>query len=603
MSDYEHATFNLPQIDGEDWDNRRWQGRCYAVGGAIAQSLHNIHLLKQSHIFSLANYNWQGYDKHLGIGDDDSAYMEYTIHDLMLTDALEILKQQIETASQCEDKKDITYAEYTGELKGILRSLQAAFRSEMLLGRLWVFSHVAYERIMGIPVDSPANIDRRVDQMVPWFNEECETLRTMLEDALTNMEDQETTRSRNNMFFWLKNNVSLDLPIIERALTQRTGFAFDLHDSLIASDFVAELSLAPAKAQNLLPYDDPQVVTFLNERVMVRLLPYEDTIYIGVPYSASIKQVRKLDPEVFPNRPQEYEEVTLPVSHDYLAIPHEVGHFVYQQGHLPNSENTVQTDLVARLQDINFDGDPAFNTAFRTLCETWLEEIFSDAYGCLVAGPIAVWGFQTLLIDGWASDHRLLDEVDVHPDDRLRALIQSEILRQIGQRIDAPNYAAAADMFDTHWLEEVQEENMAMTQAHIMQNNQYTIHGDRTLNGQSLLTLLQPVIIMILDALQAEDFAQSWTPNWQPSPSNKRDALTNMYHEFATYICNKVNESRTITVEQVDELIALQEQKQTASESFEWLKHHLVDLKTVDELVEIVFGLWGDKGPERDDPG
>ncbi|MEZ4658977.1 MAG: hypothetical protein R2911_15535 [Caldilineaceae bacterium] len=167
-------------------------------------------------------------------------------------------------------------------------------------------------------------------------------------------------------------------------------------------------------------------MTYSNQSTQVRILPYHDMILIGVPFAARADMASAAPPQAIPagDATPDTEAPAQPVSADYLALPHEVGHLLFRYGYAPGGAGQIHTYL----EEMLFAGDWRL---------TWLEEIFADAYGCLTAGPISVLGFQELLADGLpASDHADLDE---HPFASIRPLMQTELVRTL-----AAHRAAAA---------------------------------------------------------------------------------------------------------------------------------------------------------------
>ena len=83
----------------------------------------------------------------------------------------------------------------------------------------------------------------------------------------------------------LSEQVSVDLTIIRQAINQRNH----VPHKLIVADHVAGMALSPAIKAGFLARTPADTMTYLNERVEVRLLPYHRTILIGVPFAADIR--------------------------------------------------------------------------------------------------------------------------------------------------------------------------------------------------------------------------------------------------------------------------------------------------------------------------
>jgi hypothetical protein len=97
---------------------------------------------------------------------------------------------------------------------------------------------------------------------------------------------------------------------------------------------------------------------------------------------------------------------------DYLATPHEIGHYVYHHG------EGIKFKLHNLLPVM-----PEWGAG-------WLEEIFADVYGCLVAGPVIGLDFQDLLVDNDLA--RFVSSDGEHPIDAVRPYIYIKVLKEMG---------------------------------------------------------------------------------------------------------------------------------------------------------------------------
>ena len=205
--------------------------------------------------------------------------------------------------------------------------------------------------------------------------------------------------------------IGFDLDAILRACQQRMSakMAPALGETLDLADRLAYAALQPALAAGLI---DPNttVVTYFQKAVNVRLVPYAPIALIGIPFSA-VQSPR-----------------------DLLAIPHEVGHYVFRNG---------------RVRSGRF-ADSRFATALSTMfadepnwCNAWLEEIFADVYGCLVAGPVIAHSFIELVTDDPIADFTAED--DEHPIAAVRPQIYFHTLQRMG------GYDGALQKLTTLW--------------------------------------------------------------------------------------------------------------------------------------------------------
>ncbi len=198
--------------------------------------------------------------------------------------------------------------------------------------------------------------------------------------------------------------IAFDIRVISQALSQRFSQLPAVYDTLALATELSERALAQIKPGFQL--EQTQVVTYLQKSPTIRVIPYAKVALIGVPYTAiSVKQ-------------------------DFLAIPHEIGHFVFWQGILNN--NTLAQDLnrhVAKRPEWSY---------------AWLEEIFADVFGCLIAGPTITLSFQDLQLQSSKKDFLTNDEE--HPVPILRPLIYSKILNK------KKNFRDWAIPLNTRWV-------------------------------------------------------------------------------------------------------------------------------------------------------
>jgi hypothetical protein len=199
--------------------------------------------------------------------------------------------------------------------------------------------------------------------------------------------------------------IGYDLDVILRAGQQRmAGWLPEAaHQTLDLADQLAYRALQPALAQGLID-QDTTVVTYFQKAVNVRLVPYAPVALVGIPFTAI-------------DNPR-----------DLLAIPHEVGHYLFRSGRI--AEGRFAAVLSNQLAH-----QPHWYNA-------WLEEIFADVYGCLVAGPVSALSFIELVTDDpvdefLANDHE-------HPPAAVRPAIYFSALKRMGE-------AEAVEKLAEHW--------------------------------------------------------------------------------------------------------------------------------------------------------
>ena len=180
--------------------------------------------------------------------------------------------------------------------------------------------------------------------------------------------------------------VSFDLTVLSLAISQRLDKSKKgaAPATLAKADQLAYAALKPAIDAGLL--DDTAVITHVQKQASIRLIPYASVAIIGLPLNA-------ISAETNPN-----------LSRDLLAIPHEIGHYVFRHGTIDGER--IKVALRDRL----------------TGCEKWLyrwkEELFSDVYATCVAGPVMALDFQDVMVT--KSTNEYLDDDGVHPIPALR---------------------------------------------------------------------------------------------------------------------------------------------------------------------------------------
>jgi hypothetical protein len=180
--------------------------------------------------------------------------------------------------------------------------------------------------------------------------------------------------------------VAFDISIIRRCVSQHQQGTAEMKQTLAKGDALVQDALNLATEAKCIK--DTVALTYFDKSAKIRVLPYAPVALIGIPYT------------------------TTTVKRDYLAIPHEVGHYVYwHSGYLAS--------------------DYRASVPFKpTWLWQWLEEIFADVYGCLVAGPVIGVDFQDLLLDELRDD--FIKDDGVHPLDAIRPEIYERALQELG---------------------------------------------------------------------------------------------------------------------------------------------------------------------------
>lgn len=202
-----------------------------------------------------------------------------------------------------------------------------------------------------------------------------------------------------------------DIWVIESAIKQREDA--NKVAALKQADLLAFRAIEPAKGDGRLLSADTTVITYFQKVPEVRILPYANVVLIGVPYAANLTGQPDKDSSL----------------RDLLAIPHEAGHFVFWRGMI-NGER-LHITLRQRLSQAGL-----------LQYDHWLEEIFADVYGCLIAGSAFALSAQDLQLDNMPI--RLTEDDGRHPAAVVRPYIPINVL-------DSEAGNATADPIRTHW--------------------------------------------------------------------------------------------------------------------------------------------------------
>ena len=267
--------------------------------------------------------------------------------------------------------------------------------------------------------------------------------------------------------------IAFDMNMIQRAEGQRKQP--ELQTTLVKADKLAQLALNVAIDCGLLP--KCTVLTYFNKSANIRLIPYAPLASIGFPFTAT------------------------QTSGDFLAIPHEVGHYVYH--HAPG--------LAAQLHSLI--------PLYPDWINHWLEEIFADVFGALVAGPVIGLSFQNILLDN--TQEKFVTDDGEHPPDAIRPYGYTETLRQLG-------HLQAAPALETRW------EKM-LEQRHHPQ--EFVPRGSTTpADLTQARALVEQTAVTILNYLQKEH--QLVQPDPWSSDTNDLDSL---FGSFDTWLAQPIN--------------------------------------------------------------
>ncbi|NJN45043.1 MAG: hypothetical protein HC806_10205 [Anaerolineae bacterium] len=265
------------------------------------------------------------------------------------------------------------------------------------------------------------------------------------------------------------NQVSFDLNIFQHAINQRQNYDGQMTQqgkSLFVADRLATMALQPAIDTGFLELSTT-IISYLDKSIRARLVPYYDVILISIAF-ASMQQGS------FPSR-------------DFLAIPHEIGHHLFWNGIMPDTQEYMRTTIRRKLKQAGVkSGDWRLR---------WLEEIFADVYALIIGGPVVAMDFQDMLDDDVPTHFR--EDTDKHPIPELRPLIQTRILRNIKPESGC-FYLDTPDRLDKNWKQWLQSQAPGRD----ILTETFKIKGKRAkLSGLEIVTSMDVLITTILGVL------------------------------------------------------------------------------------------------------
>ncbi len=264
--------------------------------------------------------------------------------------------------------------------------------------------------------------------------------------------------------------VAFDMSLIQKIHVQRSQKAFT--PALETADKLAQLALNVAINGGLLP--PCSVLTYFNKSANIRIIPYAPMALVGIPFSGT------------------------KVNKDLLAIPHEVGHFVYH--HAPG--------LAAKLH--------ALIPLYPDWINHWIEEIFADVYAAYVAGPVCGLSLQEILLDN--SQEKFVVDDGEHPPNPVRPYSFNQALRHLGD-------TKVADELDELWQEQL-----------ALRHHPHTFvpyHSTTPANLAQAQELIGQTAVSFIDFLDEQPNMTRLTP-W----SDGKKATDTLFESFTTF-CNE----------------------------------------------------------------
>jgi hypothetical protein len=220
--------------------------------------------------------------------------------------------------------------------------------------------------------------------------------------------------------------ISFDLAALRKVQSQRHP---DLstpreRQTLQLADQLAYRALQPAIDAGLVYITT--ALTYFQKATHVRVIPYAPVALIGIPYTCT--GIYDAGAELVPNSPDSTH-----TARDFLAIAHEIGHHLFWHGKQENIP--LRSLLRSRLSS-----RPTWRMA-------WLEEVFADIYGAMIAGPVLALDFQELIYD----NPDLEEDDGEHPVGASRPFVYIDALKRIKDKDGKLKYAHSPSALEEKW--------------------------------------------------------------------------------------------------------------------------------------------------------
>ena len=290
------------------------------------------------------------------------------------------------------------------------------------------------------------------------------------------------------------NQIAEDLEVLRRIADQR--LAAETRAQLRQADQLAWSALRPAVESNMILDANTTVMTYFQKGASIRVIPYASVALVAIPFTAPS------------------------VSQDFLALPHEVGHYVYRHAKGERGKSIPQT-LGSKLMAL---AEPSVKWARR-----WKEEVFADVYGCLIGGPVTALSFRDLAlrssrtpiiqVPGEYLYGEFSEDDGVHPVPLVRPYVYVKTLAEVGLK-------ELAAQLDKDWKERppVQETRDF--------RSRYTSVGVDYVSVEEAREEVAKIVDEVLDLLP--DLRLNASFRW--SGRSDRETMADLYGNFKTNI-------------------------------------------------------------------
>ncbi len=305
--------------------------------------------------------------------------------------------------------------------------------------------------------------------------------------------------------------IAFDLEVLQRAANQRlekTIGPASAKTLQLADQYAYHHVLQPAIDANYI--QETTVITYFQKSANVRVIPYAPVALIGIPFTTlNVSRQASSEQQLSPQLGKNPYLQSLGIF-DFGAIAHEIGHYVYRHGDVPNNGDgpinktsihracneikdeikKYQAEFFAEIEQTTLAASKGLSEIEKEfLCEytklsnnlssesennrstkiedlptatniknlslsiqeacvpnlgKWMQEIFADVYGCLIAGNSITFAFIELQIDN--DPKEIVKDDGYHPPTIIRPLTYFTVLEKMG-------YTKDSDMLRALWNE------------------------------------------------------------------------------------------------------------------------------------------------------
>lgn len=202
--------------------------------------------------------------------------------------------------------------------------------------------------------------------------------------------------------------VGADFDVITRIIAQREHP--DYLGRLQVADTICEQLLKPAQDLGLCS-SGVRVITYFNKEDLVRVVPYANIAFIGIPWQS------------------------LSYDWDLLAMAHELGHYIFWDERFDDynrkpayCRSGVHSDLPLYLKIKKYEegGSQEYKEKYRR----WIEEMCADIVGCTLARHFIAQSFVDISLNRF-RDSEITQDDHEHPSPFIRPDIYVEVLTQL----------------------------------------------------------------------------------------------------------------------------------------------------------------------------